>query len=137
MISGLLLVSRVNTKAQPYTTVDCNILLKDVIQAMQSDIDETGATIVVDGELPTIQADEAQLYQLFYQVIDNALKFHNTDHATTISVTAAPAAPGGWQFTITDNGIGVEEGYEDTPEFLAEHKVIVVASLPCYTSDRS
>jgi len=28
-----------------------------------------------------------------------------------------------------------EEGYEDLPEFLAQHKVHIIASLPCYTSD--
>ncbi len=28
-----------------------------------------------------------------------------------------------------------EEGYEELPEFLAEHGVIVIASLPCYTKE--
>jgi hypothetical protein len=28
-----------------------------------------------------------------------------------------------------------EAGYEDLPDYLANHRVEVVASLPCYTAD--
>src|SRR5213080_4138295 len=29
----------------------------------------------------------------------------------------------------------LEEGYSDLPEFLASHRVEIVASMPCYTAD--
>ena len=68
-------------------------------------VSEAGAEIVLD-ELPAVEGDEAQLGQLFQNLLANALKFR-ADHAPRIEI-GAPARGGGWRFRVRDNGIGIE-----------------------------
>ncbi len=66
----------------------------------------------VDPELPPIHADERKLKQILYNLLSNAIKF--TPEGGEVTVTAAfrkaeadPAARPAFEFTVTDNGIGI------------------------------
>ena len=58
------------------------------------------------GPLPEIAGDPSQLRQLFQNLIANAIKFVG-DQPPRIRVWAAEV-PGGWRFSVRDNGIGIE-----------------------------
>jgi PAS domain S-box-containing protein len=107
LIRDLLTFSRVGTQARPAETVDCRDVIGRVLEDLSVSIAESGARIEV-GELPTIHADPIQLAQLFQNLIGNAIKFRATGRAATIHVSAVRAA-GEWTFSVTDNGIGIEE----------------------------
>jgi chemotaxis family two-component system sensor kinase Cph1 len=68
-------------------------------------IQESGAKVTFD-PLPTVAAKEVMLAQLFQNLISNSIKYRG-EAAPTIHVSAARIAEG-WQFSVRDNGIGID-----------------------------
>jgi light-regulated signal transduction histidine kinase (bacteriophytochrome) len=60
--------------------------------------------------MPVIMGYEAELKQLFYNLINNAIKFRKKDVAPVVSVSAQSYRDG-WRFAVSDNGIGIEPEY--------------------------
>jgi light-regulated signal transduction histidine kinase (bacteriophytochrome) len=105
LIQDLLAYSRVGRKESAYGNVDCNLVMKEVLQSLASAIQESGAVITL-GELPEVWADRTQMAQVFQNLIGNAIKFRQED-TPRISVQAE-AADDHWLFTVSDNAIGIE-----------------------------
>jgi light-regulated signal transduction histidine kinase (bacteriophytochrome) len=63
------------------------------------------------GPLPVVRAEAALLTTVFQNLLGNALKFRGEDDPR-ISVAAQRAAEF-WEFSVTDNGIGVPPEYAD------------------------
>jgi len=61
--------------------------------------------------LPTVHGELLMLVQLFENVVGNAIKFHGSE-PPRVEVRAA-RGDGEWQFSVTDNGIGIEPEYAD------------------------
>jgi len=115
LINDLLTFSRVGTRGKPFEAVDCNALLKDVLDNLQLSIAESGTTVTSD-ELPTLMADDTQLTQLFQNLIGNAIKFHG-EQMPHIHISARRQGDN-WIFSVRDNGIGI------APEFFERIFVI-------------
>ena len=73
-------------------------------------IRQTQASIE-SGPLPIVRAEAALLTTVFQNLLGNALKFRGEDRPR-ISVSAARDGAL-WQFSVTDNGIGVPPEYAD------------------------
>jgi signal transduction histidine kinase len=110
LIIGLLEYSRVGTQGKNPQKTDSKAALDEAIARLQASIKETGAKITTDG-LPTIHFDDVQLTQLFQNLIGNAIKFRR-EQAPRIHINAVHK-DSGWQFAVTDNGIGVEPQYTE------------------------
>lgn len=121
LIESLLSYSRVTTKAETYSSVDLNVLMKEILSDLETSVAESGARIEVE-RLPVIDADSNQMRQLFQNLISNALKYHGTE-APYVKIRGRKAAPvpggtgsgtpAGYQILVEDNGIGFEEKYLD------------------------
>jgi PAS domain S-box-containing protein len=85
--------------------VDCNHVLSQTLSALKMSIQESGAKVTFD-PLPTVAAKEVMLAQLFQNLISNSIKYRG-EAAPTIHVSAARIAEG-WQFSVRDNGIGID-----------------------------
>ena len=108
LIEDLLAYSRVGTKGKDFKPVSVEAPLKRAITNLHAAISESGAAVTWDS-LPTVEADEVQLAQLFQNLMGNALKFRG-GAVPRIHVSAAQEA-GEWRFTVADNGIGIEPQY--------------------------
>lgn len=106
----LLAYARVGTQDLHLCATDCQALVKDLLTDLQINIDETNTQIVIIGELPIIKADQLQLRELFQNLITNALKYRR-EIPLLIEIRAI-AKSTHWLFSITDNGIGIEEKYQ-------------------------
>jgi PAS domain S-box-containing protein len=104
LISDLLALSRVNSQGGEYRPVGCDTVLQRVLHDLEAAIGESGAVLEGCG-LPVVMADEGQLYQLFQNLVGNALKFRS-EKPLRIQIKAVPQA-GLWLFTVRDNGIGI------------------------------
>ena len=108
LIDDILSYSRVSTRAEPLAPVDSGAALTKALEHLAMRIAETGAK--VDAQpLPVVMADQAQLVQLFQNLIANAIKFCK-DRAPRVRVEAVRAGRR-WRFTVTDNGIGIAPEY--------------------------
>jgi PAS domain S-box-containing protein len=108
LINDLLAYSRVGTRQLQVQPVDTGQLVNEVVTDLAAAIADSGATVVVD-ELPTVRGDPTQLRQLFQNLIANGIKFRGS-RAPQVRI-AADRQEGGWQFSVQDNGIGMEAQY--------------------------
>jgi light-regulated signal transduction histidine kinase (bacteriophytochrome) len=110
LINDLLAYSRLGTRARPFESTDCNKVLETVLVNLGVAISESGAQITHD-PMPTVMGDSSQLVQLFQNLIGNAIKFRSVEPMRVhIGVEAADAM---WQFSVTDNGIGIAPEYHE------------------------
>jgi signal transduction histidine kinase len=60
-----------------------------------------------------VQGDPALLRQLLLNLVGNGLKFRREGVAPEVRVHARAADDNGWEITVADNGIGIEQEYTD------------------------
>ncbi len=106
LISDLLSYSRLGRLDSVDTEVDTAAVLKKVMKAMASTINENKAT-VKHGGLPTVKGIESAFMQIFQNLIGNAIKFRSSKKP--LIIVDAKHGNGEWVFSVSDNGIGIEE----------------------------
>jgi signal transduction histidine kinase len=104
LIQDLLAFSRIGRNTGNGESIDCNAVMKDVLQTLAVAIEESGA-VVSCGALPALWADHTQITQIFQNLVGNALKFRG-NHPPLISVQAEKIGQH-WLFSVSDNGIGI------------------------------
>ena len=110
LIEDLLAYSRVGTHGKAFRPTDSGAAVQKALANLRAAIESSNGTVTCD-PLPTINADEFQLVQLFQNLIGNALKFKGaeTPHVH-ISVNEQADT---WTFGVKDNGIGIDGEYFD------------------------
>lgn len=108
LIDDLLTYSRVDRQGKPFEAVDADSVVASVIHSLKNHLAEVNGRITAD-PLPVVFADEVQLVQTFQNLISNGLKFHGeSPPAIHVSATIDDTMA---QFSVRDNGIGIEEKY--------------------------
>jgi light-regulated signal transduction histidine kinase (bacteriophytochrome) len=124
LINDLLTLSRVTTRAQPFSPTNLTQIVQDVLSDLEVRIQQTGGRIEV-GELPTLEADPIHMRQLLQNLISNALKFYRPEEPPVIKIysrwlpdwkrrpTEGMNRVERCQILVEDNGIGFHEKYLD------------------------
>jgi len=123
LIRDLLEFSRQTSADENFIMVDLKKILADVVADMETEIENRKATIRITN-LPVVLAIPGQIYQLFQNLIGNALKYSKKDAPPEIEIFAemteltepmATGIPAGkyHQIGIKDNGIGFDPAYAD------------------------
>ncbi|MDB5240118.1 MAG: hypothetical protein JWP57_743 [Spirosoma sp.] len=124
LVRDLLAYSRLTIRLDEFGLVLLNQVLTESLTDLGPLIDEKQAIIKADA-LPTVLGDAAQLRQLFFCLINNALKFHKPDAVPQIEISWVEAettdlpptlAESGRQYvavSVKDDGIGFDEKYTD------------------------
>ena len=110
MVKSLLEYSHVTDGEGPLEPTDSGEVLDDVTRSLRVVIDETDATVTA-GELPTVRGDANQLALVFRNLVSNALKFSGEE--PPIVHVGAERREDAWQFSVSDEGIGVDPKYHD------------------------
>jgi light-regulated signal transduction histidine kinase (bacteriophytochrome) len=96
---------------RPHEPVDCDDLVEEALRRLAARLEETGGEVVVDGDLPVVRGDAGLLTAVFQNLISNGLKFRG--EAPPRIEIAAERAGGAWRFSVTDNGIGIDDEYAE------------------------
>jgi signal transduction histidine kinase len=110
LIHDLLAFSRIGRHDAVTGSVDCNVVVEEVLQVLASAIRESG-TVVTHAALPAVWADRTQVAQVFQNLIQNAIKFRRQE-PPVISIQAEKAGQQ-WRFSVSDNGIGIAPEYAE------------------------
>jgi PAS domain S-box-containing protein len=117
MIEGVLNYSRVDARNAKHENVSIATIVDDIAGDLEILINEKGASIKYDeDELPNIEGSPLLLYQLFYNLIVNALKFAAGNRPPCITIVAIPILRSNRHFykiEVADNGIGFEQVHAD------------------------
>ncbi len=87
LIDDLLAFSRVTSKAQPFVPVDLNLIAQQVVDDLKPRLEVSQGTIEI-AELPTIDSDPLQMYQMLQNLLSNAVKFQHPGIPPVVKVSA-------------------------------------------------
>jgi two-component system, sensor histidine kinase and response regulator len=104
LLDSLLSYARLQ-RPVAWTRVDCNHVAEQVRSDLAERITAAAATVTA-GPLPAVRGDLARIYQLFLNLIGNAIKFRRPDVPARVEVSAEPRDRE-TVFTVSDNGIGI------------------------------
>jgi len=110
LINELLLFSRVGSKAKPFVATNLEKIIHEVLSDLESRLNRSQAKVIIE-DLPTVEADEVQMRQLFQNLISNALKFHKKNIPPVVSIQGHVNGSGVCEIMVSDNGIGFDEQY--------------------------
>ena len=108
LIEDLLAYSRVGRRAMALKPVKMEAVMARVRTNLRGALEDSAGELTHDA-LPVVAGDESQLVQLLQNLAGNALKFHG-EAAPRVHVSCAER-DGEWEFTVQDNGIGIEPQY--------------------------
>jgi len=114
VVNGILSYSSISGSDQPFERIDLNGVIKGIESDLELLIQQKDAIIQSDN-LPTIEGAPILIHQLFYNIIQNALKFSREGERPFISITGTIATQADhrpWlEILVSDNGIGFDEMY--------------------------
>jgi PAS domain S-box-containing protein len=115
IIEGILAYSTLDKTTQPIEQIDLNEVIENIKTDLELIIKEKGAILITD-EFPQIQGAPILISQLFYNLIQNALKFSKADEPPRVIITCSVVHIEGRDcaaITIKDNGIGLDAAFAE------------------------
>jgi len=113
MIEGVLAYSAITSSEREIDAIDLNEVMDNIESDLEILIQKKEAALQKD-KLPVIEGASVLIYQLFYNLINNALKFSKTDVKPLITIESAVIGANEKRMAkivITDNGIGLDPDY--------------------------
>lgn len=109
LVQTLLSYSRVGA-APRKRMMPLGVALQPALFQLSASIREAGAEVIC-GELPEVNADDAQLAQVFERLIKNAIAFRSSE-PPRIEITAEEGSDS-TVVSVRDNGIGIDPRFHD------------------------
>ena len=110
MIDGVLSYSKMTSDEHPEEIVDLNKVLKHIETDLEVLIEEKKAIIEV-ARLPQVKGASILFYQLFYNLVNNSIKFSKANEPPRITIKSSKEQHEGNPFVrivVKDNGIGFD-----------------------------
>lgn len=115
IIEGLLAYSTIDKSTQPVEKIFLNELLENIKTDLELIIKEKGAILIIN-DLPEIEGAAILIQQLFYNLIQNALKFTRANQPPRIIITSTIKnidSVESIEISFKDNGIGLDPLYAE------------------------
>ncbi|KAA6432750.1 PAS domain-containing protein [Dyadobacter flavalbus] len=130
MINDILSYSRLSTNVSYFSLTNLKEVVNEVIEDYEILINEKNATVIIN-ELPEIEVNRGQIKQVFQNLISNSIKFSKAGQPPVIRISGEvvhnpeqlPSSENNGKFcsvTISDNGIGFDDAYNERIFFLFE-----------------
>lgn len=110
LLAGLLRYSRLGRVTLTIVPIDMNALLAAAVAATKFQLNEAKAEVRLE-TLPQCLGDQAQVSQVFANLIDNAVKYRDPARPLRIAVTGRMER-GRSIYSVSDNGIGIPEAHQ-------------------------
>jgi len=113
MIEGVLTYSTLNAADQPIELIDLNEIIENIETDLEVLIHQKNGVVQKLNNLPSIEGASVLIYQLFYNLINNALKFSKIGEPPVIQISAVSVTAEMVAIEVSDNGIGLDPEYID------------------------
>ena len=111
IILDLLEFSRTSRPTAGIEAVDLNEVVAEFLQLRRILISEKAA-IISSTDLPILNIYKAAITQILHCLLDNAIKYSKKDTQLKVEISAEENETH-WQFSIKDNGIGIEPQFHN------------------------
>jgi len=115
MIEGVLNYSMHGILEESFARVDLSKIMQQIEADLELVINQKKGSITIS-ELPIIRANAILMHQLFYNLINNSLKFSKATEPPVIKISATETIKDDkkyWKIELSDNGIGFEKEFEE------------------------
>lgn len=125
LINDLLSFSRHSTSSSDFKATDLNLLAREVISELEMEIENTNAQVHVS-DLPVLHVIPSLMRQLFYNLLNNAIKFRKKSVDPIVHINSEIASAKDfnlrgkaandkhfYKITVSDNGIGFDPKYSE------------------------
>jgi PAS domain S-box-containing protein len=106
LIDDLLTLSRVGREQGQPAVVSVGRVLSDLVHDLEFMLHERNARVEYPEELPSVRYDPTHLSMVFRNLIVNGVKYNQ--HDERVVRIAARKAGGMWEFSVSDNGMGID-----------------------------
>ena len=106
LVADIIQLSRMDEKSSdmPFEAVDLYELSEDIVNHLQNAAMKKKISLSLDGETVAIRGVRHVLYEMFYNLADNAVRYTDDGGTVKISVGKQEGQP---FYTVEDNGIGI------------------------------
>lgn len=112
LIVDLLDYAKSNSKIDEKEAIDLNTFMEQIFHNLVEHHHSSDSNLVLK-LMPTIYYSKLALHMIFYNLIDNALKYRSQDRALELKISYKSDLFH-YYFEVEDNGIGVASEYYDT-----------------------
>ena len=119
MIDGVLQYATLETSDQSAEEIDLNVVIGNIVEDLEIPMQENNAAVEYH-RLPVINGYPTLIYQLFYNLINNSLKFRKNDVPPKIELTFSETPGSGqeiggdyFRIIVRDNGVGFQNDYAE------------------------
>lgn len=106
LIKDLLALAMAGREPEDISEVDVSATVARIIEERAALIRQRNAVVRVAGDLGKVKANQTHVYQLFSNLIDNAIK-HNHDRDPVVEISYLGSGPDGHAYVVKDNGPGI------------------------------
>lgn len=106
LVASVVEYSAIATKELENESVDLNESMRTVLADLGELIRTRGASVTVEGRLPTLSANAIRIYQVLANLVGNAVKYSDPLRCPVVTVRSRPE-PGVAVIEIEDNGRGI------------------------------
>ena len=110
LVSDLLTLSKIGRVVSNLKDISSHEIVRNLTSDLQDRVKEKGIELVVAHNLPTISCDGERIYQVFQNLLVNAIKFMGDTESPQIEIGYADMGDF-HQFSVRDNGIGIDPKY--------------------------
>lgn len=114
LIDDLLSLSRIELRqhVRPTTSVSLSLILTEVCEGLQTQASEAEVVLSISGpdEPVSVTGDREELYEVFENLVDNAIKYGSAGKVVDVGLAEASHRPGfSYVVNIVDHGDGIAE----------------------------
>ena len=109
----LVKLAELKSKHFPYSTIDTQALVEEIIEKHSFDIDQKHIEVEFHTDLPTIKGEKIRIQQIFHNLIDNSIKFTAKEQKMNKLTFMYKKFRDSHHFAISDTGIGIPEDQID------------------------
>lgn len=106
LVADIIQLSRMDEKSSdmPFEAVDLYELSEDIVNNLQNAASKKKILLTLSGETVAIRGVRHVLYEMFYNLADNAVRYTEEGGSVKVSVGKREGHP---FYTVEDNGIGI------------------------------
>ena len=111
LIEDIIKLSRLDEQSDmmPFEPVDLNRVTKEVVDSLQAVARQRKITMTIDGDVPEINGVRQVIYEMIYNLCDNAVKYNRDGGSVHILMEPSPKEGYAVRWSVWDTGIGVPE----------------------------
>ncbi len=113
LINDLLELSRVGRTELSKRLLDMNIILESLKDTLANKLEKEKIELKLDMEFPTIFANESRVFQVFENIMSNALKYGKPLSGESTLKIGSKENSGEYLFCVVDDGMGIPKEYQD------------------------